>query len=209
LTTCFDRLRLKRPSLVLACWAFAFVVFLCGCRGSHYRRTADNQAYGAIQKVQAEVLGETNTFSIDTAYSSRKPEEITPEELIGSRTETNQLFLTLEAAIDLAIDNSRDYQSAKEDLYATALNLSNVRYAVGRSITPRSVTTADWRRQANGQESSALTTENGITVSQLFSTGGRMTVSALNSVRPAGTLVFAAVRRAHTTPVAGLREEQS
>jgi outer membrane protein TolC len=182
LTKYLDRFRFKRSSLFLYFWAMGFALLGSGCGSSAFRRSADKGAYGVIRDTQFQILGETNTFSIDTDYSDRKPEDITPAELIADRTQTNQHTLTIEDAINLAVENSRDYQDARENLFAVALNLSNTRYALGRSIRPESLTSADWIRDSDGHQSRSVTTENGVTVSQLFQTGGRLTVSALNSI---------------------------
>ena len=128
------------------------------------------------------MLGHTNAFTIDTPYSGRKPAEILPTELIEDRLRTNQRVLTLEAAIDLAGKNSREYQKAKEDLYSAALDLSNTRYAIGGRVAPSSVTTAVADRDSTGQRSASASTDTGVTISRLFQTGGRLTVDLLNSV---------------------------
>jgi len=153
-----------------------------GCTASQQRRYADQNAYRIVQQAETRVLGHTNQFNIDTPYSSRNPQEILPTELIEDRLRTNQRVLTLEAAIDLAVKNSREYQKAKEDLYTAALELSNTRYAIGGRVTPSSVTTAVAERDSSGQRSADVTTETGVTISRLFQTGGRLTVDLLNSV---------------------------
>ncbi len=163
-------------------WAAGLALILAGCTASSYRRSADKEAYGIIQHVESKVLGHTNAFTIDTPYSGRKPQDILPEELIQDRLQTNQRVLTIEGAIELTLQSSRDYQKAKEDLFSAALRLSDTRYSVGGRITPSSVTTASRSRDSAGHMSSEVTTETGIEISRLFKTGGRLTVDALNSV---------------------------
>ncbi len=170
------------PSAWWLCWAAAGALLLSGCTAGSYRRSADQRNYQIIQQTEFQVLGRTNTLTIDTAYSHRKPAEILPEELIADRVRSNRHVLTVDAAIELAMQNSREYQRAKEVLYLAALRLSNARYAVGGRITPSSVTTAGWGRDSSGNQSSEVVTETGLQISQLFRTGGRLTVNALNSV---------------------------
>lgn len=163
-------------------WGVGMALVLAGCTASSYRRSADKEAYGIIQHSERKVLGHTNAFTIDTPYSSRKPQEISPEELIEDRLQTNRRVLTIEEAIELAFTSSRDYQKAKETLFTTALRLSSTRYVVGGKVVPSSVTTASTARESDGQVSSEVTTETGLTISKLFKSGGRLTVDMLNSV---------------------------
>lgn len=163
-------------------WAVGLALLLAGCTASSYRQSADRTAYGIIQRTQGKVLGHTNAFTIDTPFSGRKPKEILPEELIEERIQTNRRDLSLEGAIEQAMKTSREYQRAKENLYSTALRLSNTRYAVGGRVTPSSITSADWSRDSNGNRTADVTTETGLTISKLFKTGGRLTIDALNSV---------------------------
>ncbi len=163
-------------------WAVALSLIFGGCSASSYRRSADKQTYGAIQRVERQVFGHTNAFTIDTPYSTRPPATILPSELIEDRIRTNARALTIEAALELAVQQSREYQDEKEKLYQAGLNLSNTRYAVGDRVTPSSVTTADWNRDSNGDQSSDVTTETGVVISKLFKTGGRLTVDLLNSI---------------------------
>ncbi len=163
-------------------WAAAGILFLSGCGTGYFRHHADKGAYGIVQHYQQQTLGQTNAFSIDTDYSSRKPTEITPLELIEGRLRTNERVLTIEAAVDLAVKNSRDYQSQKETLYRTALTLSSTRYAVGRSVVPSSDATLTGSRSSANQRSASATVNNEAVASQLFRTGGRLTVDLLNSI---------------------------
>jgi len=166
----------------IGCWALLGSVLFTGCSAKSYRQTADNQAYRIVGKTEQKVLGHTNAFTIETPYSSRKPAEILPEELIEDRMRTNQRVLTIEDAIALAANNSREYQTAKEVLFTAALNLSSARYEIGGHVEPFSTTTAAWARESNGDTSSDVTTDNGIEITRLFRTGGRLTVNLLNSV---------------------------
>ncbi len=163
-------------------WAGLCAMLCAGCTANYYRGHADKNAYRIVSQVEKQVLGHTNAFTVDTPYSARKPAEILPSELIEDRIRTNQRVLTIEGAIELAMHNSRDFQSAKEDLFSAALDLSSARYTIGGRVTPSSVTTAGWVRDSTGQESTEVTTETGLTISRLFQTGGRLTVNLLNSV---------------------------
>ena len=163
-------------------WAGCIALVLTGCTTSSFRRSADRSAYGIIQHAENKVLGHTNAFTIDTPYSGRKPQDILPEELIQERLQTNQRVLSIEGAIEQAMKNSRDYQTQKETLFRTALTLSSTRYQVGRTVELSSGADATANRSSAGDESASATVNNGLTFSQLFRTGGRLTVDLLNSI---------------------------
>jgi outer membrane protein TolC len=173
----------------LSCLAIGLLL-VAGCSAAHHRKATDQRTYKLVSQVEGQVLGKTNDFTIDTRYSSRKPEEITPEELIGDRLQTNWRVLSIEGALDLAVKNSRQYQTAKESLYLTALNLSQARYDIGRSISPFVGASAVSGRTRDGTKSSSVTlgdpasgdNANGVRIQQLFKTGGRLTVDLLNSI---------------------------
>ena len=170
-------------ALVRICfWALAGLLLFTGCTTKSYRQSADKNAYRIVQQAEKRVLGQTNAFTIDTPYSARKPEEILPAELIEDRMRTNQHVLSIEDAIELAVNNSREYQTAKEALFTAALNLSSARYEIGGHVEPFSTTTAEWVRESTGKTSSDVTTDNGIEITRLFRTGGRLTMDLLNSV---------------------------
>ena len=143
-------------------WAGVLALLLAGCTARQYRRTADDRNYQIIAQTEARVLGQTNAFTIDTAYSHRRPAEILPEELINDRIRTNRRVLTVEDALELAMANSREYQRAKETLYLTALRLANTRYNVRGHIRPSSVTTASASRDSKGHHVSTITTDTGL-----------------------------------------------
>jgi len=163
-------------------WAGVLALLLAGCTARQYRRTADDRNYQIIAQTEARVLGQTNAFTIDTAYSHRRPAEILPEELINDRIRTNRRVLTVEDALELAMANSREYQRAKETLYLTALRLANTRYNVRGHVRPSSVTTASASRDSKGHHVSTITTDTGLEITRLLTTGGRLTVNALNSI---------------------------
>ncbi len=168
-------------------WASA-VVLLCGCTASHYRRSADKEVYNIIQQAEQRVFGHTNAFSIDTRYSARTPKEILPPELIEDRFQTNQRILSLKEALELAVQNSREYQAQKEQLYLTALSLTGARY----QFTPIFLANSSADLAGTGSDRMDGGVSSRIGVSQLFKTGGRLSVTLANDLlryfvgKPAG-----------------------
>lgn len=156
----------------------ATALLLAGCGTAHYKRSADKEVYGVVQQVESQIFGHTNAFAIDTAYSSRKPAEIPFSELIDDRLQTNQRVLNIEDALDLAVNRSRRYQSAKETLYLTALTLTGQRYAFSPQFFASSVGTVT--RTSTGER--LVQVNNRVGVSQLLKSGGLLSVSLANDI---------------------------
>lgn len=154
-------------------------VLLAGCTAKHYRKSADKEAYAIVQQMERRVFGHTNDFTINTRYSGREPKTITPAEILEDRSDTNRLFINLDRALTLAVENSRDYQDQKELLYLRALELTGARYAFSpqffASTSPQISGTPD-----DPAHFSAPKTQVG--VSQLLTTGGKLTASLVNDL---------------------------
>lgn len=134
------------------------------------------------------MFGHTNAFSIDTRYSNRTPREILPPELIEDRSQTNRRTLSLEEALILATENSREYQAQKEQLYLTALSLTGSRY----QFTPIFLANSSGQISGTGSDTQTGSINTRVGVSQLFKTGGRLSVTLANDLlryfvgKPAG-----------------------
>ena len=161
-------------------WAAVSVVLLSGCTSSHYRRSADKEAYGIIQQIDNQVFGRTNAFTIDTPYSTRDPKTIPPDEIIEGRAATNRLILNLDEALDLAVRNSREYQTQKEQLYLTALTLTGVRY----EFSPQFFAGASTKLAGtpDGMDPASVTSAAGVNKTWLLKTGGRLSVALANDI---------------------------
>lgn len=162
-----------------------------GCSSGHYRQSADRQAYRIIQAFDAKVFGRTNEFSIDTRYSGRDPQLIQPAEIIEDRTATNRRVINLDQALGLAVQHSREYQSAKEKLYLKALTLTGSRY----EFTPQMVANATAGLAGVGDGNNpgspnSVTLHENLTVSQFLKTGGRLSVGLANDLARYFTLRF-------------------
>jgi outer membrane protein TolC len=151
---------------------------LSGCSTTHYRNSADKEVYGIIQQAERQVFGHTNRFSIDTAYSGRKPTTVLPDELIASREVTNRRTLTILQALDLAATQSRRYQAEKDKLYLTTLTLTGSRHEFDpqffASVKPA------FERLPNGEQKAGLNPQAG--VDQLLKSGGSLGMRLINDV---------------------------
>lgn len=109
------------------------VVLGAGCSSQHYRKSADKEAYRAIQDKASRVPNMDSNFTIETNAlvlweDLPKITEVDPAlGEIGSM-EVGTHILSLAKALEIAVKNSRDYQNSKENLYLSALSLTLARY---------------------------------------------------------------------------------
>jgi outer membrane protein TolC len=154
------------------------VVLLAGCTARHYRRSADKEVYNIIQQKQAAALGQTNAFGIETPYSHRKPAEISSREIIDDRMREAKQTLTLPDALRIALENNRQYQLRKENLYLAALALTRERFAYVPQFFAGTTVTGE--RSASGDES--IRVANRLGFDTLFKTGGRVSLDLANDL---------------------------
>lgn len=164
-------------------WLGAFcglagLLTLAGCSSKQYAKRADKEAYRIIAQKEAAIFGHTNAFSIETKYSAIDPYELKAQQIISERLEAGDKLLTLADALEVAVQNSRDYQLNKERLYLTALTLSGSRYGFGPQFAAQSTGTAsrDSAADLNGSVNSSLQAD------QLLRTGGRLTATLANGL---------------------------
>ena len=153
-------------------------LLLAGCTAKQYRKSADKETYRIVQHMERRVFGHTNEFSINTRYSDRDPKSIPPAEILDDRSASNRFVINLDQAVDLAVENSREYQTQKELLYLTALTLTGARYEFSpqffANITPQIAGSPEGTEIGSGASQ--------IGVSQLFKTGGSLTLALANDL---------------------------
>jgi outer membrane protein TolC len=159
----------RRGAVFKASIAAAIAVALTGCRAGDYRRDADRAAYDIVARTQAEALGHTEPFTIETpadtlrrrllldqhlpyaANASLCSKDIEPieqwpdddyleeatvaNELADSFATEQPLSLTLTDALQIAAHESREYQTQKENVFLTALQLDLERDTFRRTWT--------------------------------------------------------------------------
>jgi outer membrane protein TolC len=101
---------LRTPILLL-------FVFFFACSPASYRREADDQVYSILEYANAKVTGRPTVFNID------RPVDTLRARLLSS---TEPVQLSLLDALDVAAENSREFQLNKEGLYRAALALTGV-----------------------------------------------------------------------------------
>jgi outer membrane protein TolC len=170
----------SRTAFLPGALAFAFLLLPLapGCSKDRYRAAADRQTYQIVQTYEQQVFGHTNAFTIDTAFSGRDPAAVSPAEIIGARQATNQHVLHLDDVLDLAVRNSREFQTQKEQLYLTALSLTGARWEFSPQFFARS--RAEIAGSPSSSQAGSVRTQVG--VDQLLATGGSLGVSLANDL---------------------------
>jgi outer membrane protein TolC len=126
--------------------ALVFCILGAGCSSKFYRHSADKQTYQLIAQKGQAVDDMERHFTIDQAHAlalDDLPVVVKTNEFLGkaAQVELGSKVLTLKQALGIAVKQSRDYQTAKENLFETGLALSLAEhqfapiYAVGASGT--------------------------------------------------------------------------
>jgi hypothetical protein len=151
---------------------------LSACTQARYRRAADKEVYKIIQEKQKAALGGTNAFTIDTAYSHRKPDDVKAAEIIADRMRETKQTLTLPEALRIAVENSREYQLRKENLYLSALALSGERFA----YVPQFFARTDVIASRNPGEDPSVNIGTELGVAQALKSGGQVGINLMNDI---------------------------
>lgn len=147
-----------------------------GCTSTYYRKQADKDVYKIIDQAERQIFGGPTTFTIDTPYSPRNVQEILAGEIVQARQQPDELFINIEEALDLAVRNSREYQTEKERLYLTALSLTGARYEFSPQFFARS--TPAFERTADGEKVGTVESDAGVT--QFLKAGGNLGLAIAN-----------------------------
>lgn len=95
------------------------------CRSAEeHAAAADREVYEIVEARRAELFGEDAAFTIDP------PEDSLRQRILRGEAEA-AAPLTLLDCLEIAAENSRTYQTRKESLYLTALDLSFERWDLG------------------------------------------------------------------------------
>jgi outer membrane protein TolC len=119
---------MERALLILA-----LLCLVAGCSTQHYRKSADKAAASIIAEKTPLVpnmdpkftIEQTNVVSLDDL-----PVVTAPEEAFGAdeRMELGAKIISLAKALEISVNQSRTYQTRKEQLYLEALALSLTRH---------------------------------------------------------------------------------
>ncbi|MCA1900830.1 MAG: TolC family protein [Candidatus Hydrogenedens sp.] len=120
--------------LFLSLIFISVVSLFLSCSKDRYRKSADKEVKGIIDTKSDLVPGMLKEFSIERneEYNplSNLPEYIEQENafMSGSAETQKYYMLSLEKALEIAMNCSREYLTKKEALYLSALNLTLERY---------------------------------------------------------------------------------
>lgn len=119
------RIRLGRRAAAIA----ISVLILQGCSTTHYREAADRETYQAIKAKSAAVPGMDPAFTIEESPMpplDDLPIAGEPPEFLGEAAafEKGARVVSLEKALELAVQHNRSYQAQKESVYLNALGLT-------------------------------------------------------------------------------------
>ena len=113
---------------------FGVVVgLLLGCSTTHFKESADKEAYQVIKEKTPNVPGMTSDFSIEEAAKPKLDDlpvikDVAPFLGEAAQNEQGAHVVSLEKALDLAVKHNRDYQNQRESLYLSALSLTQSRH---------------------------------------------------------------------------------
>lgn len=103
-------LRLTSLGLLAACWT-----------PSTARESADRQVYGILERTNAAITGNAVVWPLPRRVDSLRARLLANN---GLNPDGTPIRLTLTEALDVAAENSREFQRQKEVLYTAALTLS-------------------------------------------------------------------------------------
>ncbi len=154
------------------------VGLLVGCSAQQSKKAADGEVYAILQKAEKHVFGKKTDFTIDTKYSARQPKHVKASELLDKSQSGGSRSMSIDDAINYAVRNSREYQSQRERLYLTALNLSSSKHRFnpqfGAGVDPFVA------RDSNGDQRGGVGTSGRL--SQSLITGGNYSLSLANDL---------------------------
>lgn len=112
----------EKVNHILWIWAAVFAICcLAGCGTEHYKTDADREVYGIIDQKWYDNLGPQTNYKIGDVGSSPNDVNIAVPPINSGR-------FSLVSAVALATASNRSYQSQKEDLYLSVLDLSLQRH---------------------------------------------------------------------------------
>lgn len=133
------------PALLAALVLFVAVL---GCKSSvDYRKDADDEAYKLVASRREKLALDSGAFTIEPAKDSLRQRILRGEQVSDAP-------LSLVQCLEIAAENSRDYQTRKERLYLAALDLTleRWRFAIQKGGTLNALVegTGDEAERASG-----------------------------------------------------------
>ena len=143
----------------------ALLLLQPGCHSPEaFAAGADNQVYAILEARRLDL--EADLGSIDII----RPEDTLRARLLASGAEAEPVVLDLVSSVEIAAENSREYQRRKEQLYLAALDLTLERWR----FQVQEVGTLGATVLGTGDESSQFAANGSLGFSKLLGTGARV-----------------------------------
>lgn len=143
---------------------FAALLVLGACKSSEeYRKDADREALALVESRRAKLALGDGSFAI-----APKPDSLRQRILHGELAATPPLGLV--ECLEIAAENSRDFQRRKEDLYLSALDLTLERWRFGWQPDA----TADASVDGVGDEAQSAGGGARLSINRLLGNGARV-----------------------------------
>ena len=119
-----------RPVALFTLAAFVAVFGIpAGCSKEYHKADADKEVYKIIDSKWRDSFGQKANYIVSD--SDFEPNEFPAKEVIGNPIPPSKV-LSLAQAVAIATKQNRDYQTQKEQLYLTALDLTLTRHQYSR-----------------------------------------------------------------------------
>ncbi len=167
LTPALTQPKTSSVSVFFAGWLFVGL----GCSAAAYRAEADQQVYGILQSAALHVTGDAKTFPIERPLDTLRRRLVTSKE---------KVTLSLTQALDVAAENSREFQFQRERLYLVGLTLTGAQheFAVRFASTPSAEVTGEGIN--SGSDKIFLDFQEDLSASMNMESGGRLVASFFN-----------------------------
>ena len=156
-----------RPTLLLCGLSYtAIILGVTGaCSPEHYKAQADKDVYQILDKKWQPKFGPKANYKISDVTPS-------PNDINIPSTVPSESILSLAEAVTLATAYNRDYQTQKENLYLSALDLTSVRHQFTRNWFATIDSTYD---SVAGDQS--INTTGAIGFNQILATGAQISTN--------------------------------
>ncbi|MBN2456033.1 MAG: TolC family protein [Sedimentisphaerales bacterium] len=146
-------------------FAASLIGMLQGCSTERYKAQADEEVYTIIEAKWKDNLGPKANYKIQDVNESTNNEKLEESQPISGT-------ISLAQAVAIATAQSRDYQTQKEQLYLTTLNLTSVRHDFARRWF--GTIDADYLKDS---EDESLSYDAKLGFNQLLADGAQVTTS--------------------------------
>lgn len=154
----FRRLLLPLPASAL----------LLGCSPSDYKDDADQQVYGLLENVSRSVTGESRVERLE------RPVDTLRKRILAAST---PMVVTIAQALDIAAENSREFQRQKEQLYLVGLALTQQEW----NFSTRWSFTGTEEVTGVGDDEAVLSLRNQLRASRNTESGANIVVGFVNN----------------------------